>query len=76
MNKNKMHIHYDAQGDFLEVRFGKPRPSVYDYIGDDTFERRDRKTKEIFGYAFYNVKNREKKQPQDIEIDIPLLISA
>ena len=26
----KMFLHWDAEGDFLEVRFGKPTPSYYD----------------------------------------------
>ncbi|MBI4149631.1 hypothetical protein HY491_04235 [Candidatus Woesearchaeota archaeon] len=69
----KMHIHYDAEGDFLEVRFGEPRPSYDEYVGDDTFERRDKKTNKVFGYAFYNVKKREKKQPQDIEVEMPVV---
>ncbi len=71
MKKEKLHIHYDAKGDFLEVRFGQPKPSYYEHIGDDTFERRDRKTNKAFGYAFYNVKKREERQPCDIEVPVP-----
>lgn len=67
----KLNIHYDAEGDFLEIRFGEPKPSYYEYIGDDTMERRDKKTNKVFGYAFYNVKSREQKQPHDIEVEIP-----
>ena len=66
-----MHIHYDAEGDFIEIRFGKPKPSYYEYVGDDTFERRDKKTNKVFGYAFHNVKKREEKQPHYIEVSLP-----
>ena len=74
--KEKMFIHYDIEGDFLEVRFGKPAPSYYEDKGNDTFERRDDKTDEVKGYAFFNVKKRKEKQPQDIEVDMPLPISS
>ena len=68
-----MFIHYDAEGDFLEIRFGKPSESYYEEIGDDVFERRDEKTEDVRGYAFFNVQKRKEKQPEDIEVDIPAL---
>ena len=68
----KLNIHYDAEGDFIEIRFGKPKPSYYEYMEDDTFKRVDKKTKKVFGYAFYNVKKREYEKPQDIEVEIPI----
>lgn len=71
MNK-KMFVHYDAQGDFLEIRFGKATPSYYEDIGDDIFERREEKTGKVKGYAFFNVQKRKQKQPKDIEIKLPL----
>ena len=71
--KEKMFIHYDAEGDFLEIRFGKPSESQYEEIGDDVFERRDEKTDDVRGYAFFNVQKRKEKQPEDIEVDIPAL---
>lgn len=71
--KEKMFIHYDAEGDFLEVRFGKPSESYYEEMGDDVFERRDEKTDDVKGYAFFNVQKRKEKQPKDIEVDIPII---
>jgi len=65
-----MFIHFDAEGDFLEVRFGKPTPSTYDNLGNDVFERRDNSTGEVKGYAFFNVQKR--KQVQDIEVPLPI----
>ncbi len=67
----KMHIHWDAEGDFLEVRFGKPTKSYYDEIDSDVFERRDEKTNKVKGFAFFNVQKRKLKQPKDIVVNIP-----
>ncbi len=67
----KMNIHYDPEGDFLEVRFGEPTPSHYEGIGDDIFERRDEKTGKVTGYAFFNVQKRKEKQFNDIEVELP-----
>ena len=67
----KMHIHWDAEADHLEVRFGAPKPSYYEDVGDDIFERRDEKTNEVTGYAFFNVQKRKKQVPQDIVVDVP-----
>ena len=72
----KMYIHWDSEGDFLEVRFSKPVPSYYEEIGDDLFERRDEKTGKVFGYAFFNVQKRKNKSIQDLTIDLPLEISS
>jgi len=69
--KGKIQIHYDADGDFLEIRFGDPTPSYYEDLGGDTFERRDEKTGKVKGYALFNVQKRKEMQPQDIEIKIP-----
>ena len=67
----KMIIHWDAEGDFLELRFGKPTPSYYEDVGEDVFERRDEKTGKVIGYAFFNVMEKKKVQPLDIVVDVP-----
>ncbi|MBI4140209.1 hypothetical protein HY485_00060 [Candidatus Woesearchaeota archaeon] len=72
----KMFIHWDAEGDFLEVRFGKPTPSFYDDLGNDVFERKDEKTNQVKGYAFFNVIKKMKKEPQDIAINLSSLNEA
>ena len=73
--KEKMFVHYDAEGDFLEIRFGKPTESYYEDIGDDIFKRIDEKNKKVRGYAFFNVKKRQEQQPKDIEIPLSELSS-
>lgn len=67
--KQKMHVYYDKEGDYLEIRFGEPTESTYEKIGPDTFARIDRKTKKIKGYAVYNV---EKSSGASIDIQIPI----
>lgn len=66
-----MFIHYDAEADFLEIRFGEPTEAYYEDIGEDTFERRDEQTGEVKGYAFFNIQKRKEKHPQDIEVPLP-----
>ena len=70
-----MFVHYNTEGDFLEIRFGKPTESYYEDIGDDIFKRIDEKTKKVRGYAFFNVKKRQEQQPKDIEIPLSELSS-
>ena len=70
-----MFVHYDAEGDFLEIRFGKPTESYYEDTGDDIFKRIDEKTKKVRGYAFFNIKKRQEQQPKDIEIPLSELSS-
>ncbi len=67
----KMHIHWDPEADHLEVRFGEPKQSYYEELGDDVFEQRDEETNKVIGYAFFNVQKRKKQVPQDIVVDLP-----
>jgi len=71
--KEKLYIHYDPEGDFLEVRFGKPTPSYYENRGDDVFERRDEQSGKVKGYAIFNIQKRKGKKPKDIAVPIPQL---
>ena len=64
----KMHIYYDKEGDYLEIRFGEPTESTYEKIGPDTFVRIEKKTKQVIGYAVYNV---QKSNKSLIDVDIP-----
>ncbi len=68
--KQKMFIHYDSEGDFLEIRIGIPTQAYYKDLGNDIFERRDEKTKKVKGYAFFNVQKRKVKNQQDLEVDL------
>lgn len=75
--KNKLHIYYDEEGDFLELRIGKSTPSTYDNIGNDIFRRIDDKTKEVKGFAIFNFKKRtEKLKNIDVSLPIELKVSS
>ena len=69
--KEKIHVYYDAEGDYLEMRFGEPTESHYDKIGKDTYVRIDEKTGEKTGYAIFNVQ-KVSSPLKTIEIEIPL----
>ncbi len=71
--KNKLHVHYDEKGDYLEIRIGEPRPSYYEDLGNDTFLRKDEKTNKVMGVAFWNFKKKPEKQYKDFEIEIPAI---
>lgn len=69
--KEKMHIYYDIESDYLEIRFGKPTESRYEKIGDDTFVRIDEKTGEKKGYAIFNLK-KATSPLKTIDVEIPV----
>ncbi|MBI2672927.1 DUF2283 domain-containing protein [Candidatus Woesearchaeota archaeon] len=66
-----MQIHHDEEGDFLEIRIGKPTKSYFNQIGDDLFERIDEKTGKIKGFAIFNFKKRT-EHLHDINVSLPL----
>jgi uncharacterized protein YuzE len=71
-----MHIHYDPEGDYLELRFGKPTTAYYEYLGDDVFRRRDERTRKVTGYAIFNVQKRKQRKAVDIRVPVPAAVSA
>ena len=68
--KNKLFIHYDEEGDLLELRIGKPTESYFEEIDKGIFERRDEKTNEVKGFKIFGFKKRAQKL-KDIEISLP-----
>lgn len=71
--KGKMHIHYDKEGDFLEIRAGKPVKGYFNDLGNDLFERVNEKTGKVIGIAVFNFRKRANK-PKGIEVATPLEI--
>jgi len=71
--KEKMHIYYDTEADYLEIRFGEPTESHYEKIGSDTFVRIDEKTGEKRGFAIFNVKKGSILRTIDLEIPIEVI---
>ena len=70
MKNSKLHIYYDIESDYLEIRLGEPTESRYEKIGPDTFVRIDEKTGEVKGYAIFNLK-KAKEPLKTINVDIP-----
>lgn len=70
MTNPKLHIYYDIESDYLEIRFGEPTESRYEKIGPDTFVRIDEKTGEVKGYAIFNLK-KAKNPLKTINVNIP-----
>ena len=68
--KNTMHIYYDKEGDYLEVRFGKATPSYFEHTGDGIFERHDEVTDQVQGYAIFGVSKRTKP----VHVEKPMLV--
>jgi len=66
-------IHYDEEGDLLELRMGEPTDAYYKDLGDDVFERIDSKTGELKGLAIFNFKRRNEKQAS-IDLELPVKI--
>ena len=69
MKKKKITLHYDEDGDYLELYFGKIKEGYFREIGDKYFERIDAKTGEVVGYSIFNFTKRKEKF-----IDLDLLI--
>ena len=59
---DNLKIHYDEEGDFLEVRLDKSVKGFFIDKGNDIFERVDEKTNEIIGVAIFNFKKRQLKR--------------
>lgn len=56
--KEELSIYYDKEGDFLEVRIGKPTIAYFKDLGNDVFERIDEKSSEVRGISIANFKKR------------------
>ena len=69
--KEQTHVHYDEEGDLLELRIGKPTESYMKDLGNDIFERIEEKTGKSKGFTILNFKKRS-KQFKSLDLDIPL----
>ena len=69
--EEQLHIHYDKEGDFLELQLGKPRPGYFKEIGEGIFERRDETTDHVVGIAIVGFVQRSDTL-KDLNISLPL----
>lgn len=73
MMKNKnMRVHYDEEGDFLEISIGKPTKSTATEIRPGVFLRRDKKSQEIKSVGILGFKS---KQDMDVQLPIDVTFS-
>lgn len=71
---NNMKIHYDEEGDFLELHIGKPAKGFFKDVGNDIFERVDEETNKVVGIAIFNFKKRV--VAGDVDIKLPFKVEA
>ena len=69
--KGQMNVHYDEEGDFLEIAIGKPSKSFAEEIEPGIFLRKDEKTEEVKSIGILNFKKRA-KDLKDISVDVPV----
>lgn len=72
--KKQTKIHYDEEGDLLEISIGNPTKSYATEVEPGIFLRRDVKTDEVKSIEILGFKKRSKQQ-KDIEVNIPLKIA-
>ena len=77
--KGPMRVHYDEEGDFLEIAVGNPTKCYADEVEPGVFLRIDEKTKEVKSIGILSFKKRAKelkdiklKLPIDVNFSIPL----
>jgi len=67
---NEMDIHYDEEGDYLEITMGDISNCYFDNLGNGIFRIVDKETKEIKGLAIFSFKARTKNL-NDIKLSLP-----
>lgn len=68
-----MNIHYDEEGDFLEITTGDISGCYFDNLGEGVFQIVDKVTKEVKGIAIHSFKAR-KKGLDEIKLNLPFKI--
>ncbi|MBI4439914.1 DUF2283 domain-containing protein [Candidatus Woesearchaeota archaeon] len=72
--KGPMRLHYDEEGDFLEISIGKPTKCYASEIEPGVFLRIDEKTNEVRSVGVIGFKKRSRKI-EDIKLDLPIDIN-
>ena len=71
--KDKMHIYYDKEGDFLEIGIGKPVAGYHIDIEEDISKRINEKSGKVIGITVLGFRERFDKAK---ELKIPSSLSA
>lgn len=71
--KEQMRVHYDVEGDFLEISVGKPTKCYATEIEPGVFIRKDEKTDKVKSISILGFKKRS-EDLQDIKLNLPFNI--
>ncbi len=69
--KEKLHIYYDEEGDFLELNIGEYTEGYFKDIGEGVSERVDEATGKITGIAILGFKKRTVGL-KEVQVSLPL----
>lgn len=72
--KGPLRVHYDEEGDFLEISVGAPRPCIATEVQPGVFVRKDEQTDEVKSIGILDFKKRAHNL-NDIELFLPVEIS-
>ena len=72
--KEQMRIHYDEEGDFLEISVGKPIECYAEEVQPGIFVRKSEANDEIKSISILGFKQRG-KNIQDVDVMLPVEIS-
>jgi uncharacterized protein YuzE len=72
--EGKMNLHYDDEGDYLEIFIEGQSPTYGEEIGDDITLLKNEKTGEIVGISILNFKHRTSSL-QHINLNLPFKIN-
>ena len=72
--KGKMSIHYDIEGDYLEIFIEETSPTYGVDAGDDITLLKSEETNEIVGIGILNFKKRTKSL-EDIKLNLPFEVN-
>ncbi len=74
MTKNRLKLWYDKEGDFLELIIGKPVKGYYRPLGNECYERVNKKTGKIVGFAVFNFTKRFPKASKEISLPVEIVL--
>lgn len=71
-----MRVHYDEEGDFLEIFVGKPSLCYAEEIEPGIFIRKDEKTNEVKSVGILSFKQRSKTNKiKDFDLTLPVTLN-
>jgi hypothetical protein len=69
--KGKLNLHYDEEGDYLEIMIGENTEGFFKNLGKGVFERIDKKTNKVKGIAIMAFRKRTQGL-KEVKITLPI----